>query len=150
MPALAYTARPSSLPPLIYCDSSFLFDLFGAADPARLAKYPMGVRTRATDATTFFTWAKQHGVAFVTSLLALEEIHRVIVFNPINAELHKKRKVKGINTWKDLKAKKPAVFQQKLEDGRRMLSVFQRFFTALKIPLVMFGRSRVPNEDLAA
>lgn len=136
MNKLLYTDRPPLRPAVVYCDTSFLFQLYIAADANRLAKLQGVEQQEARAAGLFFRWAKQKGVRFVASILALEEIANLLVLGPVREEATS-RNIRG---WKALRRSDLATFTTLLARGRKAARRFHGFFVASEIRLVGGGR----------
>lgn len=117
----------------VYCDASFLMDLFvDHVGPANLAGH---LKNRAKNGHAFYIWARLQGVTFVTSFLALQECYHNVLFG----ELRTQWKTAGYQSWKEYRRNDPAGFAATMSRARGILARFHTFFTVSGIKLVTFG-----------
>lgn len=135
MNALTYADRPAALERVAYCDTSFILDLFAESRPAVL---PSTSRARTRAALEFYVWARQKGVVFVTSFLAIEECYQKLLFSEVTLV----RRKYGHDNWKKLRIEKPSEFQAALSRGRAAVATFQTFMRGSGIELIAFGSGR--------
>lgn len=131
-----YADRTPLLGP-VYCDASFLLDLYtasGAPTANFMALNPF-VRARATAAVAFQVWAQASGIGLCTSLLGVQECYHKMLFSNIKAGAGKA----GHRTWKDWRANDPAAFKLAMRQGRGALHNFHAFFQRSGIMLLSFG-----------
>lgn len=146
--ALVYTARPDPPPARVYCDASYLVDIFVLASPAGLKTLSATRQTQAQSARDFYIWGKGRGISFTTSILTIEEIYRKVLVTPIN-EVMQKRSPRPTD-WKEFRRQAPADFQAALARGRHQVGRFHSFLIGLALPLIIVGRSLLASEDSAA
>src|SRR5438034_90305 len=109
MAILHYTDRSKAPPDMVFCDASFVLDVYAAARPVILNNYTSFLRARAKNAASFFAWAKARGTKFVLSLLVMEEVANLMLF----AEVKSLAKKRGLN-WKQFRSQHPTAFQAAL------------------------------------
>lgn len=130
-----YRARPSGLAARVYCDTSFVIDLFAYAHPTVLGSAGVRARSRVNDAQAFYVWAKGQGLEFYVSLLAIEEAYQLLLFTPVRAATSAGR-FKG---WKDFRAADSAAFTASLKAGRQAVGTFNTFLRGSGLQLLTFG-----------
>lgn len=141
MNKLLYTDRPPLRPKVVYCDTSFLFQIYMAADANRIAKLRRLEQSEARSARLFFEWASKQGVEFVASILTMEEIASILVLGPVKEEAGNR----ALRGWKSLRQSDPSTFATLLDRGRRAGRRFHSFIIGSGIHLV--GGGRVADES---
>lgn len=133
----SYADRTSLSGP-VYCDTSFLIDLFSVLTfpPASFSGLNPFVQARAKAAGGFYSWASAQRLELATSLLALEESYQTVLFSDIRQGARRARH----NTWKDWRTADPTAFRRALRAARGALNTFQSFFDASNISLITFGQ----------
>jgi predicted nucleic acid-binding protein len=128
-----YSDRPT-LPARIYCDTSFLLDVFASRYPP-VSLDPVK-RARAHDAGAFLTWGRSQGTTFCTSLLAFQEAFQRLQFAEI---------LKRSGNWKQFRSSNPADFAALLHRGRRTARKFVRSLDGEGIQTLEFGIGELVN-----
>lgn len=130
-----YRARPKGLPGPAYCDTSFVVDLFAYAHPKVIGGASVATRGRIKDAHAFYIWARGESLDFYVSILVIEEAYQLLLFSPIRTAA----KAATLNSWKDLRAKRPSEFAKALADGRQAVAVFHNFMKGSGLQVLAFG-----------
>jgi hypothetical protein len=140
---IPYTARPIANDSRIYCDTSFLLDLF--ADDLRRRGSNLGlsgtVTARIQQVTTFFADASANGNKFFTSLLAIEEAFHALLSREIKVRM--RRANPPFTNWKDFRVADRSSFDEALKVGRTLINDFDGFTKAKNIDVLSFARE--PN-----
>ncbi len=144
MAKIIFTDRPVTPPPIIYCDASYLLDLYQANSRVRLSSYKFA--GRATDGHGFYLWGRLHAVRFVVSMLALEEVYNAVLFSEIRLEASRR----SLSGWKQLRATDAAAFAALLSRGRTSVQSFHRFFGGLGAELITVGRAVLSSDSFPA
>jgi hypothetical protein len=141
--SILYSARPVMVPDTVYCDTSFLVHVFTAANAARLTSLSPRQRAEAAAGAAFHKWASGRGTTFATSLVAVEEVHHLLIMTPIASEARSR----GMVGWKELRSSDPARFQVLLGRGRKEAASFTTFLVASGFRLVGGGRRFTTDES---
>ncbi len=137
---VSYAARPLPSQVKVYCDTSYLLDLYAGALIA--AGKNLGLSTtqlnRVQAVTSFAADARTQNVEFVTSIFAVEEAFNKLVFQHVNAAAA--RAVPPIKGWKAFRAAEPAAFVAALTAGRAEVRAFNLLLKSHSIDVLCFGR----------
>jgi hypothetical protein len=122
----------------VYCDTSFLIDLFTAlkVPPASFKSLNPFVQARATAAAGFYTWARSQSIELATSLLAIEEGYHTVLFSDLRLQSKKAHHA----NWKAWRGADPIGFKKAFGVGRGALTDFHSFFESSGIALITFGQ----------
>lgn len=120
----------------IYCDASYILDLYTYAHKApSFAGIKPWLKARCLAAHGFYIWARVERVEFVTSFLALQECYHRFVFSEIKDEVQRR----GLRSWKDLKRDDQAEYNRLLARGRQHVGDFHTFFRGSGVSVMAFG-----------
>ena len=144
MRAVLYTARPIAPGGTIYCDTSFLLDLFAEylASSGRPPILSSRQANRARQAKSFFDDAKTLGVTFLTSVFAVEEGMHILLVRDINTAM---KSAGSYLNWKDFRRSDPAGFTAALNLGRRAMLEFETLLKLLAIDVLAMGKQPPPK-----
>lgn len=140
MHRIAYTDRPPPPAPRVYCDTSFLLDLYSHSRitrglPARITGTQ---RQRLLHVRAFVNEAKNNGTVFVSSIFAVEEAFQKLLFQPVYEAMQ--QHATRFNKWKDFRTGDQAGFQQAIGFGRGFVVEFDSLIQQENIEILQFGR----------
>ena len=127
----------------LYCDTSFLLDIYAAsllttAEPPVLSSRQ---EQRAEQADRFFRRCIGLGAQVVTSVLALEEAFHVLLWQFVREDINDSNG--AWRNWKQYRAADTARFLEALDSGRQEMMDFDTFWRTEGILLLHGGQQLV-------
>lgn len=146
MVGVAYAKRPITVRGLVYCDTSFLLDIFShdASTRGRKPKVLVGQAARAKRAADFRVDASSLGVVFITSIFAVEEAFHKLLSVPIL----KAANLAGHKDWKVFQSVEPTLFAAAVDVGRNAIVAFDLFLAMSNIDVLAMGRQPYPKPPI--